>query len=437
MKILFVIHDFLPQHQAGAEIYTYLLAKELSKRHEVCLFFTELSPRPLSYKTTKRFYNDLQCVEIFRPFKIDLLGEPYNDTRMEQLFETVLNEFQPDILHVQHLLYHSFRYPEIAKRHNIPTIFTLHDYWLTCPRWGQRLRSNLDICHTINQTECAECLHEKPTDATGLSIRSLFHLFRQKSSKSRTSTSRLNSLKNRNDHIRSLIENVALFTAPSSFLRKEFVKSGIPGKKIIFSDNGFDTTNFKKRNHTDAPLVRFGFIGTLCEHKGVHVLIEAFNKIPAKTAQLHIYGNLDWFPEYNSKLRQMATAPSIFFEGIVPNNEIATTLSAIDVLVVPSIWLENSPLTIHEAFMADVPVITSNIGGMADLVTDGVNGLLFDVGDSGELTEAMLKIIESDTLLKTLRKGIPTIKSIQENGLEMEQFYQQLLSEQEKTEPFT
>ena len=428
MKILFVIHDFLPQHLAGAEIYTYLLAKELSKKHTVCLLFTELTPRPLSYKATKRLYNGLQCIEIFRPFKIDLLGEPYNDIKMEQLFETVLHEFQPDILHVQHLLYHSLRYPEIARRHNIPTIFTLHDYWLICPRWGQRLRSNLEICHTINQAECAECLHEKATDISGFSLRSLCHFIRQKSSKSRTHKSRLNSLKNRNDHIRSLIENVALFTAPSPFLRKEFIKSGIPEKKIIFSDNGFDTTNFKKQKHIDAPLIRFGFIGTLCEHKGIHVLIEAFNKIPSQKAQLHIYGNPDWFPEYNSKLRKMATSPSIFFEGIVPNNQVATILSTIDVLVVPSIWFENSPLTIHEAFMAGVPVITSNIGGMADLVTDGINGLLFDVSDPEELKKAMLKIIESGALLKTLQKGIPAVKSIQENGLEIEQLYKQLIS---------
>lgn len=129
-----------------------------------------------------------------------------------------------------------------------------------------------------------------------------------------------------------------------------------------------------------------------------------------------------------SKLRKMATSPSIFFEGIVPNNKIATILSRIDVLIVPSIWFENSPLTIHEAFMAGIPVITSNIGGMADLVTHGVNGLLFNVGDPRELKKAMLKIIESDTLLKTLRKGIPPVKSIQENGLEIEQLYKQLIS---------
>ncbi len=427
MKILFVIHDFLPSHQAGAEIYTYRLAKELSKNHEICLFFTEFTPLTLSYKATERTFNNLRCIEVFRPFKTDLLGEPYNDIKMETIFQTVLDEFKPDIIHLQHLLYHSFRYPEIAKHNNIPVLFTLHDYWLTCPRWGQRLQGNLEICHTVDWTKCADCLYEKPENSNRFTLQSFYHLFRQKISRSRTSETRINSLKERNRHILAAIENIDLFTAPSPFLRNEFIQYGIPEDKIIFSDNGFDTTHFKKHKHKKNSLVRFAFIGTLCEHKGVHVLIEAFNQVPENKAQLHIYGNLDWFPEYNSRLRKMVTSPAIFFEGLIPNDEIATILSEIDVLVVPSIWFENSPLTIHEAFMAGVPVITSDIGGMADLVTDGVNGLLFAVGDSTELTKAMMKYIESENLPDQLRNGIPAVKSIEENGREMEEIYHQLL----------
>ena len=73
--------------------------------------------------------------------------------------------------------------------------------------------------------------------------------------------------------------------------------------------------------------------------------------------------------------------------GQYDNKDIAGIFSVIDILVVPSIWHENSPSTIHAAFMARIPVITSNIGGMAELVQDGVNGLLFQVGDSKDLTK--------------------------------------------------
>ena len=86
-------------------------------------------------------------------------------------------------------------------------------------------------------------------------------------------------------------------------------------------------------------------------------------------------------------------------------------LSEIDVVVVPSIWYENAPLTINEAFTASVPVITSNIGGMKELVRDGENGLLFEVGDSNDLTTKMQMIIDDPELLNKLQKGIK-IKSV-------------------------
>ena len=175
-------------------------------------------------------------------------------------------------------------------------------------------------------------------------------------------------------------------------------------------------------------MIKFGFIGTISEHKGLHVLVEAFNAISEEKASLQIYGDLSWFPAYSAKLRKMATSPVIFFRGPVPNDTVADILSGLDVLVVPSIWFENSPLTIHEAFLAGIPVITSNIGGMADLVTDRVSGLLFEVSNSQSLTNTIEELVQSETLLDQLRDGIPTVKSIEENGLEMEQRYQQLLN---------
>lgn len=427
MKILFIIHDFLPDHQAGAEIYTYLLAKELSKKHEVCIFFTEANPLNVSYKVGKRFYDKLQCIEVLRPLPIDLLGEPYKNEKMEDFFQTVLSEFKPDIIHFQHLLFHSFSYPGIAKQHNIPTLFTLHDFWLACPRWGQRLRWNLEICYTVEREKCADCLTKRPANLNKFSLSSLYHALRKKNTPN-TTIDRLSSLKDRDDQAIATIKDVDLFIAPSPFLRDEFIEFGIPKDKIVFSDYGFETSGFTKRRRKRSSTIRFGFIGTISEHKGVHVLVEAFNKIPENKAELSIYGNLNWFPEYSGKLRKMARSPAIFFKGTIPNNAVADLLTQIDILVVPSIWFENSPLTIHEAFMAGVPVITSNIGGMADLVTDGVNGLLFTVNDSQQLSDCMLKLVESAGLLNTLRQGIPPVKSIQENGQEMERIYQQLLA---------
>ena len=385
MKILFVIHDFLPNHQAGAEIYTYLLAREMSKKHEVCIFYTEISALTFFYNITKQTYNNLQCIQITRPLTTDLLGEPYNNRKMEDIFQDIIDDFQPDIIHLQHLLYHSFNYPKIARINAIPTLFTLHDYWLTCPLWGQRMRRNLELCHSVELTNCADCLYEKPTNTRFFSLTYFHFLLRRWITKARSVEARIQSLRKRKELGRSVMEDVDLFIAPSPFLRNEFIRFfGIPEQKIILSDYGFDTKPFTKTKRQNHSKIRFGFIGTLSEHKGVHVLVEAFNSIDREKAELHIYGDATWFPDYFRTLEKMANPDTVFFKGPVPNNTVAELLTRIDVFVVPSIWFENSPLTIHEAFMAGVPVITSNLGGMADLVADGVNGQHYTAGDSND-----------------------------------------------------
>ncbi len=427
MKILYVIHDFLPKHQAGAEIYTYLLAKELSQRHEVCLFFTEINTLSKSYTVTRRTVNELQCIEVFRPPETNKAGVSCNDIKMEEIFTTILVDFKPDIIHLQHLLYHSLRYPHIAKQFNIPIIFTLHDYWLTCPRWGQRLRKNMEICYTVDLKKCADCIYERQESRDKLTLSSLFHLLCGKFTGKGVFENKTDVLIKRNTEALVATGNVDLFIAPSNFLRNTFIDFGVPENKIIFSDYGFDIRRYVRKEKRNTSLLKFGFIGTINEHKGVHVLVEAFNSLPKEKAELHIYGDLRWFPAYSSKLKKMATSPAIFFKGAIPNNVVADILADIDILVVPSIWFENSPLTIHEAFLAGVPVITSNIGGMADLITDHTNGLLFNVNDSGSLSSVIKELIESDTLLDQLRQGIPPVKSIEENGQEIENLYKQLL----------
>ncbi len=431
MKILYIIHDFLPNHQAGAEIYTYLLAKELSKEHEVCIFFTEITPFCKSYTVTKRTVDDLQCIEVFRPPVTDPAGSSYNDKKMEDIFTDILTDYKPDIIHFQHLLYHSLRYPAIARQLKIPMLFTLHDYWLTCPRWGQRIKGDMSICHTIDLQECSGCLYEKPSKVNIFSPSSIYQFLRCHLARSSDPAIRLDSLTRRRDQAITLSNEIDHFIAPSPFLLKEFIKFGIPEDKILFSDYGFDKSAYApEEKQKNSKSIRFGFIGTISEHKGVHVLVEAFNTISDKKAALYIYGDLNWFPEYSTKLQKTATSSAIFFKGAIPNNSVASILRNIDILVVPSIWFENSPLTIHEAFMAGVPVITSDLGGMADLVTDRKNGLLFKVNNSDSLAGAMQELIESKTLLNQLRQQIPTIKSIQENGVEMEQLYHKLLEQQ-------
>jgi GT2 family glycosyltransferase len=99
----------------------------------------------------------------------------------------------------------------------------------------------------------------------------------------------------------------------------------------------------------------------------------------------------------------------------VSHDRVVHSLQSIDVLVVPSIWPENSPLVIREAFLAGIPVVASAIGGIPEAVTDGRNGLLFRPGDVEELHRVLVRLVEEPALLPTLRAGIPAVQSIEDD----------------------
>jgi GT2 family glycosyltransferase len=98
-------------------------------------------------------------------------------------------------------------------------------------------------------------------------------------------------------------------------------------------------------------------------------------------------------------------------------------LEDIDVLVVPSTWIENAPFIIREAFAAGVPVIASNLGGMAEMVRDGVDGLLFPAGDPAALAAAVRRLIDEPDLLARLRAGIRRPMAIEQDAAWLREVY--------------
>ena len=160
----------------------------------------------------------------------------------------------------------------------------------------------------------------------------------------------------------------------------------------------------------------FGFIGTILPAKGLHILIEAFNKLNHRDkSYLRIYGKLypyngfEYYPGYIKKIG--LNNQNIYFMGNFDNRQIGEIFSEVDILVVPSIWLENAPLTIQEAFCAKVPVIASRIGGIPELVTDSLNGLLFNPGDANDLAEKMKFVINNPDVSVNLKIAFQRLKT--------------------------
>lgn len=441
MKIAQVIHSFPNYNVAGTEVYTYNLTKKLAERNKVDIFCRINDPNIKEYELIKENYNGLSIYTINNTFK-DYISfkQTYKNDYIAEKFGKFLDETTPDIIHIQHLMFLSVSIIEEIEKRNIPVVFTLHDYWLFCPQ-SQLLRSNMVDCKEYNYLECTDCVAHQLIINKGLirSYRSLhkiipvqvLHLFKQgclSYVKSITLFQKKTSgqIKQRLEYIKEVCEKVNLFIAPSVFIKKKFLDFGISTDRIIISRYGINRNPFVNSYKKKSDKLRFAYIGTLLPHKGVHVMIKAFNRIKHDRVELSIYGKLypyagfEYYPNY---LKKLAKNRNIRFMGGFDNNDISDIFANIDVLIVPSIWPENSPLVIQEAFLARTPVIASDIGGIPELVKHNINGLLFRANEPNDLYDKIKLIIDNPSDIEKLKQSFPVIKSIEENARELEKLY--------------
>ena len=418
MRIVQVLHYFLPRHLAGTEIYTYNLSSELSKRHKVYIYCREDGFFQREFHEADEAYRGLPVRRVY----FNLMGQKANPINqflvtfknkiIERSFTRFLEQVKPDVVHIQHLYRLSASLISIAKKKGIPVVVTLHDYWFICHAI-RLLRPNLEVCSgPLLGLKCAGCVELGLPPWVSILLRPLITLL----------------CIYRTAYVKNCLEEADLLISPSSFLKNKFVEHGFAPDHILVSDNGTNTALFQDLRRESSEKLRFGYIGTIQRHKGVHVLIEAFNKIDDSRTELKIFGDPLLVPNYYTELRDMAQNPRIQFLGEFDNSDIGRILSEIDVLIVPSIWPENSPLTIHEASLAEVPVIASNFGGMPELVENGVTGFLFKPGDADELYSKMHLFIENRELVKQFQDNIGPIKSIEENAQELERIYKRLIA---------
>ena len=388
MRILEVIHGFPPYYMAGSEVYAYTMSRELSKFHDVYVFSRIENPFLEDYKIIKDKGNKLSVFRVNKPGKDYSLSDKYLDEKIDNAYRTILKKVAPDVVHIQHLSHLSTNIVNITKEEfKKPIVFTVHDFWMFCIR-GQLLTREYKICKGPDIKRCARCLNYLHTNEREITE------YRK--------------------HMGRVLNNIDVFLTPSNMVRDFYIKMGIPASRVIYSPYGFDKTriHYKKRRYGRRDKITFGFVGRIIPPKGVHVLINAFSSIENKRgSKLKIYGEAGKYKEYLKGIGN----ENIYFMGGFDNKDIDGVLDDMDVLVVPSIWYENSPLVIQEAFLKGVPVIASDIGGMKELVKNGVDGYLFKMGDANSLKEVMERIIEEPAILNDIKLNRDRVRSIEDD----------------------
>jgi len=208
---------------------------------------------------------------------------------------------------------------------------------------------------------------------------------------------------------RKTLLNPDIVIAPSQFVLDKYISAGFfkDTKKVLLplgielSDINVNVdTNLSKRENKENIIILY--VGQLGKHKGVQVLINAFKQLKDNNIKLYIIGG----GKYESDLKELAIPDKrITFYGKLLNEEVKKFYNEADILVVPSIWYDNSPMVIYEALRQGVSVVGSNIGGIPELIKDNYNGFLFEAGNAGQLKEILANIIENPENLKVLSKN--------------------------------
>ncbi len=418
MRILKIIHGYPPHYNAGSEVYTQSIVRELSKRHEIFVVSRIENPFERDFHVHKEEKANITFYFVNFPNSRD----GYNIPAFNEVFHYILKEIQPEVVHIGHLNHLSTGIVPVIKRYQIPILYTLHDYWLMCPR-GQFLQRNItkgkfyEHCDGQEDEKCAdECYQMYFNSETD---RQYY----------------IHWVKRRMQHMKTIAKQIDLFHAPSKYLMHKFIyEFGIPKEKIFYLDYGFPTHYLKPVENKVRDVFTFGYIGRIIPAKGVHLLIQAFKKIQLPS-KLIIWGRMNYQTKMAMENLAKGSYNPIVFAGEYQNDKIVQEVfQKINCLVVPSIWAENSPLVIHEAQACRIPVITANYGGMKEYVQHKVNGLLFEFRNLNDLYEKMLFAIKNPkTMIALGKRGYlyspdGNVPSIEEHCRTLEVIYKKLLT---------
>ena len=428
MKILQVVHEFPTgtRGTGGTGIYTYNLAKELSKRHEVSVFYPVNKTHKKPYTLEKKEQDGLHLIEINNRSSYLKAINPeftYKNKKIDEKFETLVNEIKPDIVHFHHFLNLSFNLLMLSKKAGIPVVLTLADYWLICHYSAHLLNSKANICKFPSPEECTNCYINNLLDA--VSKKTKLILFKN---------SFINTIlkgfftvrifKKRFSLAREVIEKADIVISPSESVKLLVLKYLHVNKGVKIIHHGVETEMLRKIKQISPNNLRFGYIGNMGKRKGLYLLIKAFNTLEYNNIELQIYG-ISTSEQQLIETFCLNKKHNIKIMGRFSN--VSEPFSNIDVLVVPSITYEGYGLVVQEAFASNTPVIASDIGALNEFVKHMKNGLLFRVGDANDLAEKMRTIAENPNLLYELKKGIPQIKSVKQYAKELEEIYREKL----------
>jgi glycosyltransferase involved in cell wall biosynthesis len=411
MRLLICSSFFPPHYIGGAELVAYRQAQMLKRLgHDVQVFSGRLATSFWPARRVKVDKGEFQTTRVrLSAQDISGISWDFRSPDIHRAFCRVLDEFSPQLVHFHNLVGLSLMMIDACYKRHLPTVMTLHDYWGICFK-NTLLKNDGRLCQRggLDCLGCREMLAGKLPLPTPV----------------------------RNAHVLLALRKVSRFISPSRYLAEQYAANGIPREKISVIENGIDLDNFGPFQRRDGTLT-LGFIGHLGKHKGLDVLLQALCLIDPMKIRLLVVGTGADAEQLKSLCRELGLDHHVTFYEHIDHRRIASVYQQIDVLIVPSVWPENSPVTITEAMASGIPVIASDIGGIGELVEDGVSGFLVPVRDSQAMAERIQRFLARPELTQQMgQKGLAKIQPYRlQNQVErIVEMYQEVLAHGETPE---
>jgi glycosyltransferase involved in cell wall biosynthesis len=307
-------------------------------------------------------------------------------------FADLVRALRPTIIHAHHYMHLGLEFLRVIRSidPSIKIWMTLHEYMAICRNNGQMIKADgVRLCSRATPEECRLCFPQHSTEDFWLRR----HFFMRH------------------------FDLVDRFISPSAFLRQRYIEWGIAPDRIEVIENGqADDVALAPRTLEDGEARnRFGFFGQITPYKGLDVVLSALALMKRRQRRdivLEVHGaNLDKQTDAYRERVETLRGPLVD-EGVVQwvgpyqPHELAARMAGVDWVVVPSVWWENSPMVIQEAFVCGRPLLVSDIGGMAEKVRDGIDGLHVPTGNRPAWAHALRRAAGEAGLWDHLRSGI-------------------------------
>lgn len=454
MNIVYAVHHLPPQYTGGAEHRALRTARWFqSHGHTARLICIESIERdapavdeqgrfiPLRFASGTIVNRPCSDPLLIRRLSFDhrALGDgkrwTYDNPIVEQRIAEFLAEHRPDVFHLFSGYLMTAGAIRAARTAGVPIAISLTDFWFLCPRITL-LRSDGTLCPRPphDPMGCVRCLAEErrryrwPARIAPPLAAAAWRIFGAALPPGRAAKA---FIQDRRKQLSGALASADALICPSQFLHDRFRAQGVAPDKLHLMRQGLSLPPRTAPVHRDRARPVIGYRGQIKHHKGVDLVIEAASALAAQGFQftLAIYGNEREEPRYTGALKRRTRGmPWVEWRGVHPHNEVWQVMAGLDVAVVPSRWYENSPNTILEAQAAGVPVVATNLGGMAELVQHDVSGLLFEANDARDLSAQLARLLNEPGLLDRLRSGAPAVTSMNQEMSELSSLYERIVA---------